>query len=82
MYITNELPNLKNLGEGEDIVIKPNVPFEGFSGRHLVRSSAHIKKDDKLIATWNPGEVIENFGVTEKPKPKVKPKQRTFSEGS
>ena len=82
MFTTNELPSLKNLGDGEDIVIKPNKPFTQIEGRHLVRSSAHILKDGVVIATWNPGDIIEDFGVeAEKSKPRPKPKQKTFSEG-
>lgn len=77
MYHTKELPNLKDLDGSGEIKITPNKPFEAFKGRYMVRSSAHIFKGNELIATWNPGQILDGFGEVEKPKTTAK--KKTFS---
>ena len=69
MYYTNEYSVLKNNSGGEDIVIKPNVPFEAFEGDYTVTSFLRIrsKESDALVCELSPGEQTKGVGVVPKP---------------
>ena len=73
MYYTSEYSVLKNNGEGEDMVIKPNVPFDAFEGDYTVTSFVRVmdKETNEIVTELAAGQKTKGVGVIPKPKRKV-----------
>ena len=60
MYYTREYCVLA--GE-QEVILKPNTPFEAFGGDYLVTAAAHIRDEsDKIVMILQPGQKIKGIG--------------------
>jgi len=66
-YFTQEYTVLASLNGGRDVVIKPNTPFEAFSGEYVVTAYALIRdeKTKDLVVALSPGQKVKGVGETE-----------------
>ena len=73
MYYTNEYSVLKNNGDGEDIVLKPNIPFEAFVGDYTVTSFARVrdKDTDAVVTQLMAGQNTKGVGIVPRPRRKT-----------
>ena len=70
--ITNEYTVLYNQGEGEDVKIFPNIPFEPIEGNFRVSSYALIKENKekgKVVQIIKPGQLVKRIGQPKEPLP-------------
>lgn len=73
MYYTSEYSVLRNNGEGEDIVIKPNTPFNAFEGDYTVTSFARVRDSEtnEIVTELAAGQNTKGVGIIPKPKRRI-----------